>query len=364
MSESSAGREEAILGCLLGTAVGDALGLPAEGLSRRRQTRLFGAISGHRFLCGRGMISDDTEHACMTAQAIVASAGDPDRFLSHLARELRRWLLALPAGVGFATLRATLKLLVGISPRRSGVHSAGNGPAMRSPILGVCYGHERERLAALVRASTRLTHTDPRAEAGALAVAVAAFMASHHRAEPPTANAYLALVGERLADAGLADDGAKLLGLLRDVAGSVERGESTSAFANTIGCADGVSGYVMHTVPVAIHAWLSHHRDYRTAVLETIRCGGDTDTTAAIVGGIVGAAAGPIGIPRPWIDGIAEWPRSVEWMEQLGHVTARVVAHGKPERPPSPRVPAIILRNVAFLVVVLAHGFRRLLPPY
>src|SRR5205823_1644411 len=56
--------------------------------------------------------------------------------------------------------------------------SAGNGPAMRSALLGVCLGHDPPRLRAFVRASTRLTHTDPRAERGALLVALAA----HHGA--------------------------------------------------------------------------------------------------------------------------------------------------------------------------------------
>jgi len=66
-----------------------------------------------------------------------------------------------------------LKLLVGVSPKRAGVFSAGNGPAMRAPILGVLIADESQ-LAAFARASTRLTHIDPKAEIGALAIAFAA----------------------------------------------------------------------------------------------------------------------------------------------------------------------------------------------
>src|SRR5262249_40889645 len=58
---------DAIIGCLLGTAAGDAIGLPVEGLSPRRQRRLFGEIDSHRLLFGRGMTSDDTEHTCIVA---------------------------------------------------------------------------------------------------------------------------------------------------------------------------------------------------------------------------------------------------------------------------------------------------------
>jgi ADP-ribosyl-[dinitrogen reductase] hydrolase len=41
----------------------------------------------------------------------------------------------------------------------------------------------------------------------------------------------------------------------------------------------GISGYVYQTVPIAIHAWLSHPENYHNAVLAVIKCGGDTDTT-------------------------------------------------------------------------------------
>ena len=81
---------DCIAGLLLGGAVGDALGLPVEGLSARRAGRMFRRHPGdrlsHHFLPGRrGMFSDDTEHACMTAQALLASAGAPPAFARSLA---------------------------------------------------------------------------------------------------------------------------------------------------------------------------------------------------------------------------------------------------------------------------------------
>ena len=47
-------RDERFRGLILGTAVGDALGYPAEGLSRKRIAKLFGGRWGHRFFLGRG----------------------------------------------------------------------------------------------------------------------------------------------------------------------------------------------------------------------------------------------------------------------------------------------------------------------
>ena len=103
-------------GCLLGTAVGDAIGLPFEGLSPQRLDKLNALPLRHRFFFGRGMVSDDTEHTAMVAQSLVNSAGDRGEFTQGLARRLRWWLLGLPAGIGLATLRSLLKLWMGISP--------------------------------------------------------------------------------------------------------------------------------------------------------------------------------------------------------------------------------------------------------
>jgi ADP-ribosylglycohydrolase len=120
-------RVERLTGLLLGTAVGDAIGLPLEGLSARRARRVFPGPLRHRLLLGRGMISDDTEHAAMTAHALCVSGGRAGAFERALAWQLRAWFLALPAALGWGTLRACVRLCLGFPPSRSGVASAGNG---------------------------------------------------------------------------------------------------------------------------------------------------------------------------------------------------------------------------------------------
>ena len=344
----------AITGCLWGAAVGDAVGLACEGLSPKRQARLFPDLNGPRLLGHKGMVSDDTEHACLVAQALIESAGEPAAFERALARRLRLWLLGLPAGIGWATLRACLKLCLGVPPARSGVYSAGNGPAMRSALLGVCYGGEPNHLRELVRTSARLTHTDPKAEAGALAVAIAA-----SRASEPDPEDYL-----RTMAGLLGGEGADFLQLARRAAASAEAGETTEAFAASLGAGAGVSGYVYSTVPVVLHAWFRHPKDFRAGVLSLVRCGGDTDTTAAIYGGIVGAAVGKGGIPAEWRAALWEWPRTALWMERLAAQVTEVGAAGVPQRPLSLPVLPLAARNVFFAGVILAHGFRRLGPPY
>ncbi|MBM3736265.1 MAG: ADP-ribosylglycohydrolase family protein [Acidobacteria bacterium] len=348
--------EEAIVGCVLGTALGDAIGLPVEGLSRERQFRMYPSLSGHRFFFGRGMFSDDTEHTCAVAEALATSAGDVDLFRKHLATGLRWWLLGLPAGVGFATLRASIRLLVGVSPERSGVFSAGNGPAMRSALLGVCFGSQPSRMCELVLASTLMTHTDPKAVWAAHAVSLAAYQSSSGSVDPEHFQSSLAVA--------LGPDAREFLTLVEEVVASVKLGEDTRRFADSLGLSRGVSGYCFHSVPIALHAWLSFPDSYQSAVLAAIRCGGDTDTTGAITGAIVGAGGGLGKLPPDWLDGLTEWPRTTDWMRALSKCLAESLESGEPR--PAPTVPfaAVVLRNAVFTSVVVGHALRRFLPPY
>ncbi|MBY0456496.1 MAG: ADP-ribosylglycohydrolase family protein, partial [Gemmataceae bacterium] len=246
---------------MLGLAVGDALGLPLENLSPRRGRKLFRHIDRHQFFFGKGVFSDDTEHACITAQALLTSGGDPALFRRRLARGLRWWVAGFPAGTGRATLQSCLKLWLGWSPETSGVFSAGNGPAMRSPLLGVCFGDDRPKLREFVRASTRITHSDPKAEVGALAVAWAAYRAAEGRSGPPPEPLqFLAELRELL---GAEPAAAKLFERLDGLAAHLAAGKSTEEFARSLDLARGVSGYMFHTVPVAIYAWLRHPDDFR-----------------------------------------------------------------------------------------------------
>jgi ADP-ribosylglycohydrolase len=352
-------KRDRLEGVLLGTAVGDALGLPYEGLTRRRARRMFGGPPlRHRFLLGRGMISDDTEHACMTAQALLVSGGDPARFASSLAWRLRWWLLGLPAGAGRATLRAIVKLWLGFSPERSGVVSAGNGPAMRAPIPGVCFANDSERLRDFVRRSSRITHTDPRAEEGALAVALAAQAGTTHGPERLDPFVFLRELRDSFA-------GDELRSALDAMEAALRSGETPEQFAARLDLSRGVSGYVNHTVPVALYCWLRSPGDFRMAVEDVILLGGDTDSTAAIVGGLVGATAGAAAIPNEWLGGLREWPRSAAWMRRLADRLSEVGENGRLHgRPVRLFWPGLVPRNLLFLIVVLLHGFRRLWPPY
>ena len=136
------------------------------------------------------------------------------------------------------------------------------------------------------------------------------------------------------------------------------------SFAASIGCERGVSGYMYHSVPVALHAWLRNAGNLETAIEEVVACGGDTDTVAAIAGSIVGAGVGRAGIPESHLARLWDWPRGAQWIEDVAR-NALAAADTRVPRKQLYLSPFKLLgRNFVFLGVVLAHGFRRLLPPY
>lgn len=345
----------AIEGSLLGTAVGDALGLPYENMSARRIRKLCGRPTKYRFLFGRGMVSDDTEHSCLVAQSLATCGEDAELFEQDLARRLKWWLARLPAATGRATAKSLVKLWLGYSTSHSGVFSAGNGPSMRAPIIGAAMRDE-QTMVDVVSRSARITHSDPKAAYGAIAVALATMMSRDEQVI--TGSEFLARL-ERLLPS---DDAAiELCQLITGAVESVEAGESTTEYAFRALGRSGVTGYTYHTVPAAIHCWLSHPDDFKEAIVTMVECGGDTDSTAAIVGGIVGARVGRDGIPEGYLQKIWEWPCTVSWMTGLANVV-----ESRNDTQSIPRLPAVrqFVRNLGFLFVVLLHALRRLAPPY
>jgi ADP-ribosylglycohydrolase len=346
--------EERLLGLLVGQACGDALGLPREGLSPRRAGRLYGQPTRLALLPGgRGLCSDDTEHAFMTAQALLASGADADRFAGALAWRLRGWLLALPPATGLATLRAILRLWCGVSPVHSGVRSAGNGPLMRAPLLGAAV-LDPERRQRLVDVSTRITHRDPLAgeAARALADAAAATCLGQVRAAE-----VLSVVARHLRDE-------RWRSPLARVEQALAADLTPDAWARASDLARGPTGYVLHTLPAALLCWLRRPTDPEGAIVDAVGLGGDSDSVGAIVGALAGAAAGAAAVPARWRDGLCDWPLTLARLAGVARRLAALARGASPGPEPLPGRALVPLRNLGFLAIVLAHGLRRLLPPY
>jgi len=350
----------------MGIAVGDAVGLPLENISRSRINKWLkdGAIK-HRLILRMGLVSDDTEHSCLVSQSLIQSKEDPELFGRDLAKRLKWWAAGLPAGTGRATAKACLKLWLGWNYQNAGMWSAGNGPSMRVPIIGVAV-NDWQRAVKLTEISSRITHSDPKATYGALAVAAVAHQVTYEPSNRPLAPNNVLNVCRKWIQSITPDEStAELTSLIALAVESVKRGETTRQFAENNGMEKGVSGYTYHTVPAALHSCMRYPDSLRAALEELIRCGGDVDSTAAIAGGILGAKLGVDSLPKDWVDGLVEWPRTKKWMRRLSEALAQS-SKGKalPTKMPTINPLFQLVRNIAFLFVVLLHALRRLLPPY
>lgn len=342
-------------GLLLGCAVGDALGLPREGLSSRRARRIFGEKLRHNLFMGLGACSDDTDHCRIVSQCLLQTSSSSE-FERCLAWKLRGWFLTLPPGLGMATAKSCLKLLVGFPARCSGVVSAGNGPAMRSAIIGAFFADDFQKIKVYNRISSRITHTDPSAEEGAWVIAVAAAYAMQGENGETTAMLFFRHIFPVL-------KGAELIDLLARVKAGLEIKLTLADMARQMGMEQGISGYINQTVPMVIFAWLRYFGHYEATITELIRQGGDTDTTAAIAGSLAGITCRREGIPASWQKGIFQYP-SIHWLSNLAVLLEqkKEIQHNKK------RVfllwPLLLIQNLLLLCIVLLHGVRRLLPPY
>jgi ADP-ribosyl-[dinitrogen reductase] hydrolase len=237
--------------------------------------------------------------------------------------------------------------------RASGVYSAGNGPSMRSAIIGAVLSTDAEKRRAHVEASTRLTHTDPKALAGASAVAeVAAKLASGEWPVKPNVDEFISTITRTSSDG----DWLSAVAMIRRACESHDPiTTSISLFATK----QGVSGYALHSVPFALVVWFHHFGHYRSTIECITQAGGDVDTVAAIAGTLAGTTGGQKDIPQEWIDHLFDWPHSVSYLLALSVGL----------NDPSFTVPInfswwLFPRGLIFTLVVLAHGVRRLFPPY
>src|SRR5204863_9362397 len=132
--------------------------------------------------------------------------------------------------------------------------------------------------------STWITRRDAQATSGALIVAVAADLAAKSR-DGSTVDVD-ALFDFLRDESSHNISGSDLARNMSAVKASFRSGHTLEQFVSTIHLNFGVTGYIAHTVPVAIYAFLKYPDDYRTAVESVIRLGGDTDTVAAITGAL------------------------------------------------------------------------------
>src|SRR5579859_2791815 len=169
-------------GCILGLAVGDALGHPTEFVSSVRAIRgRWGAHGITSFEATErhpaGTFTDDTQMSIAAARALIrAGHGGLERLMETLAEEFVAWAQSPEndRAPGAACMGGCQALATGATWREAGVaHSKGCGAAMRAAPFGLYFGANPDALIRSAAAQSCLTHRHPTGIASSVAAAAA-----------------------------------------------------------------------------------------------------------------------------------------------------------------------------------------------
>ncbi len=290
--------KEQILGCLLGGAVGDALGAPFEGLWSHsiplKPTLLanYSKFEGYPL----GQYTDDTQLTIATVQSIVRCGYvNPSDIASSI---FKLWKDQAVIGPGGACSLAASQFFLHSDWKQSGamIGSAGNGTAMRTAILAFCFLNKGEQLPKVVGDVSKITHQDPRSIAGGVAIAKACQLLV---VEPEIKREiFFATIAENIEsiDKGFSR-------YIVELSGYTEKTEETLNFIAWSGMhypefdKPIITPFVIPTVLASLWTVMKHPNSWSDAVSEVIGLGGDVDTLGAIVGGLMGAKLGVSSIP-------------------------------------------------------------------
>lgn len=284
-------------GALLGTFVGDALGMPFERQSPDAIPERVEMVSAR---LGRGTYTDDTQMMIALAESLLdRGAIEADSLGRAFVAEYdpRRGY-----GSGTRTVLALLADAVPVADAATqafdGGGSLGNGAAMRVAPIAVRYARDPVALLDAARTSARVTHAHPigidAAVVQTIAIAAALrgenpLLAARAVARTPELRAGLTLAARLVCD-----------------------GSPPEAVAAALGT--GSTGH--ESVPTAIYAAVTQP-GFEDAVTFAVRCGGDTDTIGAMTGAIAGAREGASSIPQRWLDALEDGAKGRSHVERL-----------------------------------------------
>lgn len=278
-------------GCLLGLALGDALGAPFEFSRAGDIPRPIPAFERPWMGLPPGTTTDDTALARNLVRSLVERSGfDPlDLVARHVA-----WLESDPPDVGSLTQRVLRRVSQGIPAdqaaeavwrERGPEISAGNGSVMYCAPLGVAYADRPDELMELGPRLSALTHFDERCRTAVLAVLLTT--AALVRGE----DTETALSGAL--DAVISREGGEELEYLVEAVGSIRPVDGPG------------QGFCLFAAAVGLQA-LTLDGTFQDRLLHVVSLGGDTDTNGAVAGALMGAAVGMSALPASWLDRLVD----------------------------------------------------------
>lgn len=294
------------LGAFYGLALGDALGMPTQSLSREQILQRFGTIHTLEDAgpdqpiaanMPRGSITDDTEQAILVGQLLVRGHGRIAP--QELAQSLIDWEAAMQARgsqdlLGPSTKHAIEMILAGYSVEEAGRYGTTNGAAMRITPVGIAsdVAAPEAFIRAVVQAC-QVTHNTSLGIASAAAVA-AVVSAGINGASLGDALALGRQIANQAEVQGHWVAGASMAARLQWAATLGVAGDK-AGFAQTLYELVGTSVASQESV-VASFALAGQVAQGRLEPFEALcmaaSLGGDTDTIAAILGAMLGACQG------------------------------------------------------------------------
>ncbi len=316
------------LAALHGLALGDALGMPTQSMSRAQILADYGRVTGfvdagprQRIAAGMvaGSITDDTEQALLIAQLLIEGRGTihADAFAARLLEWERRMKRKGSFDLlGPSTKAALERLQQGVSPEEAGRWGTTNGAAMRVTPVGIAMdASDLSRFVDAVVNASELTHNTTLGigSAAAVAAAVSVGVGGGSLDDAFDAAVAAATEGERRghwAAGGMIS--ARLQWAVPYLRG-LRTDDRERALYEVIGTSVASQESVVAALALAFVA-----EDPWQAVCSAVNCGGDTDTVAAIAGAVIGATRGS-----------AAWPAtSIATLERVNQLALDQVVDG------------------------------------
>lgn len=310
--ESPSARQLKIEGCVLGAAIGDAMGHPTEFMSMSQihakygpegvtDFALFWEKDGAKF----APYTDDTQMAEAVLGALLESRAQDarlDETMRRIAQRFIVWAEAPQGGhraPGGACLAGSRALAQGAPWTESGGAEAGGcGSVMRAYPFGLLFADDLERAEAWAVAHSKLTHRDPIALAACAAMAVGVALALHD-ARPETVAEVMISSAARYCETTAA--------MMRQAKAEAEDGTPPGVTL------DRLQAWAAHeAIAAGLYIFLRHPNDPRAAILEGANTPGDSDSIATLAGALVGARAGIQALPQRWV---AQVERSGQLLE-------------------------------------------------
>ncbi|WPN28757.1 ADP-ribosylglycohydrolase family protein [Pseudomonas sp. P5_109] len=306
------------LGAFYGLALGDALGMPTQSLSRAQVQARFGEITNLEDAgpdqpiaanMPKGSITDDTEQAILVGQLLIDGKGKIEP--SVLAQRLIEWEAVMQAKgsqdlLGPSTKRAIEMILAGHSPEEAGRYGTTNGAAMRITPVGIAanVANPQRFIEAVVQAC-QVTHNTTLgiSSAAAVAAVVSAGINGMDLGEALNLGQQIAQQAESHGHWVAGGRIASRISWARSISVDSDNGLLADLLYDVIGTSVASQESVVVSFALAQQVAIGEMNAF-DALCMAASLGGDTDTIAAILGAMLGACLGLESWPVEMIDKI------------------------------------------------------------